>query len=136
MSLLGVGDDPTPAIRREIIFAQGDTLGAGSERFVLFYGNKTSAGSDTDEVLGPAVGGDQDMRDRFGARSELYQMWRAYSAVDTGATLFALPVTEASGGKSGLAFLSTHPSGPQRIRELEQNVPKVQGLYDAARGRG
>ena len=43
---------------------------------------------------------------------------------------------EASGGKSGLAFLSTHPSGPQRIRELEQNVPKVQGLYDAAQRRG
>ena len=40
---------------------------------------------------------------------------------------------EASGGKSGLAFLSTHPSGPQRIRELEHNVPKVQSLYLAAR---
>ena len=40
---------------------------------------------------------------------------------------------QATGGKtSGLAFLSTHPSGPQRIRELEENVPKVQGLYSAA----
>src|SRR3990167_6017164 len=34
--------------------------------------------------------------------------------------------------QGGLAFLSTHPSGPQRINELEQNVPKVQGLYEAA----
>lgn len=34
--------------------------------------------------------------------------------------------------QGGLAFLSTHPSGPQRIHELEQNVPKVQGLYEAA----
>ncbi|HRM48079.1 MAG TPA: M48 family peptidase, partial [Alicycliphilus sp.] len=24
---------------------------------------------------------------------------------------------------------STHPTGPDRIRELEQNVPRVQGLY-------
>ncbi|KAB2888353.1 MAG: M48 family metallopeptidase [Burkholderiaceae bacterium] len=40
---------------------------------------------------------------------------------------------QATGGKDGLAFLSTHPSGPERIRELEQNVPKVQGLYQAAR---
>ncbi|MBV2216803.1 MAG: M48 family metallopeptidase, partial [Diaphorobacter sp.] len=32
-------------------------------------------------------------------------------------------------GNGGIAFLSTHPSGPDRIRELEQNVPKVQGLY-------
>lgn len=43
----------------------------------------------------------------------------------------------ATGGKQGgLAFLSTHPSGPARIRELQSNVPKVQGLYEAARGNG
>ncbi|RAR86486.1 Zn-dependent protease with chaperone function [Paracidovorax anthurii] len=40
---------------------------------------------------------------------------------------------DATGGQGGLAFLSTHPSGPDRIRELEQNVPRVQGLYQAAR---
>ena len=43
----------------------------------------------------------------------------------------------ATGSKQGgLAFLSTHPSGPERIRELESNVPKVQGLYAAARRGG
>lgn len=36
-------------------------------------------------------------------------------------------------GSGGLAFLSTHPSGPRRIQQLEANVPKVQGLYEAAR---
>lgn len=39
---------------------------------------------------------------------------------------------QATGDKQGLAFLSTHPSGPDRIRELQNNVPKVQGLYAAA----
>ncbi len=39
----------------------------------------------------------------------------------------------ANGGGNGLEFLSTHPSGPDRIRDLESNVPKVQGLYEAAR---
>ncbi len=39
------------------------------------------------------------------------------------------------GGGQGLAFLSTHPSGPERIRELERNVPKVEGLYRQAGGR-
>ena len=34
---------------------------------------------------------------------------------------------------SGPAFLSTHPSGPNRIKELQANVPKVQGLYERAR---
>jgi Zn-dependent protease with chaperone function len=43
---------------------------------------------------------------------------------------------QATGGKDGLAFLSTHPSGPDRIRELQQNVPKVTALYDAARQNG
>ena len=39
----------------------------------------------------------------------------------------------AAGGGSGPGFLSTHPSGPNRIRELEANVPKVQALYERAR---
>jgi Zn-dependent protease with chaperone function len=39
-------------------------------------------------------------------------------------------------GNAGIGFLSTHPSGPDRIRELEQNVPKVQNLYGAARRGG
>ena len=34
---------------------------------------------------------------------------------------------------NGLSFLSTHPSGPQRIQELRRNVPRVQALYEAAR---
>ncbi len=38
-------------------------------------------------------------------------------------------------GKNGVAFLSTHPSGPERIRELQRNVPRVQALYEQARRR-
>ena len=40
---------------------------------------------------------------------------------------------KATGGSGGIAFLSTHPSGQERIRELQQNVPKVQGLYQQSR---
>lgn len=39
----------------------------------------------------------------------------------------------AATGNGGPGFLSTHPSGPDRIRQLEANVPKVRGLYQAAR---
>ncbi|MBT9550320.1 MAG: M48 family metallopeptidase [Hydrogenophaga sp.] len=40
----------------------------------------------------------------------------------------------ASANKGGgPAFLSTHPSGPNRIKELQANVPKVMGLYEQAR---
>ena len=38
-----------------------------------------------------------------------------------------------AGGGAGPGFLSTHPSGPNRIRQLEANLPKVQGLYEAAK---
>jgi len=43
-------------------------------------------------------------------------------------------MAQAGGGASGPSFLSTHPSGPQRIQQLQANVPKVQGLYERARG--
>lgn len=36
-------------------------------------------------------------------------------------------------GGSGPEFLSTHPSGESRIRDLQANVPKVMALYQAAR---
>ena len=40
---------------------------------------------------------------------------------------------KASGGAGGPGFLSTHPSGPDRIQQLQANVPKVQQLYVRAR---
>lgn len=41
--------------------------------------------------------------------------------------------TATGNNGNGLSFLSTHPSGPERIRELQRNVPRVQGLYQQAR---
>ena len=43
-------------------------------------------------------------------------------------------MAQAGGGAGGPSFLSSHPSGPQRIQQLQANVPKVQGLYQRARG--
>jgi len=40
----------------------------------------------------------------------------------------------ASKNQGGIGFLSTNPSGSDRIRILEANVPKVDGLYRAAAG--
>ena len=40
---------------------------------------------------------------------------------------------QVGGGAGGPSFLSTHPSGPQRIQVLQSNVPKVRGLYERAR---
>lgn len=38
-----------------------------------------------------------------------------------------------AGGGGGPAFLSTHPSGPQRIAELQAKIPAVMPLYQKAR---
>ncbi len=41
---------------------------------------------------------------------------------------------QASGGGGGnISFLSTHPSGADRIKRLQTNVPRVRGLYEQAR---
>ncbi|MEY5028711.1 MAG: Metalloprotease LoiP precursor [Pseudomonadota bacterium] len=42
----------------------------------------------------------------------------------------------AANGNGGPAFLSTHPSGSNRIEELQSNLPKVQHLYQQARPQG
>jgi len=44
-------------------------------------------------------------------------------------------MSRAKGGASGgsVSFLSTHPTGPDRIKRLQENVPRVQGLYAQAR---
>lgn len=44
-------------------------------------------------------------------------------------------MSKASGG-ANLSFLSTHPSGPERIDTLQANVPKVEALYERARRGG
>ena len=40
---------------------------------------------------------------------------------------------QAASSNGGPAFLSTHPSGNNRIQELQANLPKVQHLYEQAR---
>jgi Zn-dependent protease with chaperone function len=40
---------------------------------------------------------------------------------------------QAASGNGGPSFLSTHPSGSNRIEDLQANLPKVQHLYEQAR---
>ena len=40
-----------------------------------------------------------------------------------------------AGAGTGPSFMSTHPSGPERIAELERQIPTVLPLYNAARGK-
>lgn len=52
-------------------------------------------------------------------------LWRKMAAAKGGSS-------NSKGGADIAKFFSTHPSGPDRIRDLEANAPKVQALYEQA----
>ena len=71
-----------------------------------------------DEVEADLVGLEMAARAGFNPRASL-SLWEKMDRV--------------SGG-GGPAFLSTHPSGPDRMRRLAENIPRVEGLYRQAMG--
>jgi Zn-dependent protease with chaperone function len=61
---------------------------------------------------------------------------RAGYRPDASVSLWKKMAAASGGSGSGgtaLSFLGTHPSSPDRIAQLQANVPKVQGLYEQAR---
>lgn len=60
----------------------------------------------------------------------------ARGAYDPRASVTLWQKMAKASGNNGLEFLSTHPSGPSRIRDLEANIPKVEALYQQARRAG
>jgi Zn-dependent protease with chaperone function len=58
----------------------------------------------------------------------------ARAAYDPAASVSLWQKMVSANGQGGPAFLSTHPSGPNRINELRANLPKVQHLFQQARG--
>ena len=101
MPLTGIAvDDPTPGTRREIIFAAGSSLGSGGARSIILMGNMTASGSATLETVYGPFDNDQDFKDRFGNRAELYQNWRALIAANQGASVYGYAVTEAASSPS------------------------------------
>ncbi len=73
-----------------------------------------------DETEADLVGLELAARGAYDPRASV-SLWRKMAAVS---------------GNNGLEFLSTHPSGPNRIRDLEANIPKVEALYEQARRAG
>lgn len=96
--LSGIGDSPIPRIAREFKFGQGESTGAGNDRPVVLVGNKTSAGSETVEVLGQPIQSLDDCEARFGARSEIRWMYYAFRLIDPTAPVSAIAVAENGSG--------------------------------------
>lgn len=95
---------PTPATLREFFFAQGESLVPSGTRDVLFFGNKTSSGSETADTLGDPLVDEADVIARFGRRSEVYAEYRAFNLIPQSATQFAIAVTESVGSAAVQPF--------------------------------
>lgn len=101
MPLTGVDPfNPIPSDRREFIFAAGASSTTGKSRDVLIYANKTSAGSESTNVIGDPIASADDVVNRFGRRSEANQLYKKYVPVDPNATIYIVAVPEAGGGSA------------------------------------
>lgn len=98
------------------LFGLGDlartAAGVGGQLLTLRFGRE-------DETEADLVGLELAARAGFDPRAGV-TLWQKMAAANKGAPP---------------EFLSTHPSGPSRIRDIESNIPKVERLYErAARG--
>lgn len=106
MSLTGVSpNDPRPSARRELIFASGVSSGSSKGRKILLYGNKTSAGSETVNVIGLPIQDDTNAIERLGRRSEAYAMYRTCVAAAPGAEVSVVCPTESAGTATAVDFV-------------------------------
>lgn len=97
-------DSPVPRTAREFLYAQGDSTGASNGRPIVLVGNKTAAGSEVVETLGPKI---QDLADcyaRFGRRSEIAWKYRVAIMVAPDATYYGLAIAEAGGATASSIF--------------------------------
>jgi Zn-dependent protease with chaperone function len=83
--------------------------GMGGQLLTLRFGRE-------DESEADLVGLELAARAGFNPQAGV-TLWRKNAAANNGGT------TE---------FLSTHPTGPSRIRDIEANIPKVRSLYERA----
>jgi len=85
-------------------------LGAGGQLLSLHYGRE-------DETEADLIGLELGARAGYDPHAAV-KLWQKMAA--------------ASSGSGSPEFLSTHPARETRIRDIEANIPKVEGLYERA----
>ena len=91
MSLQGIpSTSPIPRQARQFQPAAGVGVGSGSLRPVVLVGNMLSGGSEIVETLNGPIQSFQDCCNRFGQRSEIAWMYRAYVTVDQQPLIYAI----------------------------------------------
>lgn len=100
----GLSPQLTPQISFAVRLGAGPSAPTTGMR-VMLLGSKTSAGTATDHIP-TQVFDVEDAEARFGARSHLAAMVRAFRAIAPRASLFACPVAPADGGVAATAVLT------------------------------
>lgn len=115
MALTGIDpSDPTPAHRRELIVAAGESAGGPPNYKVILFGNKTAAGTEATDTLGTLVADAADAEARMGTRSELFAMYRKFVEVNAAAQIYFVATPESTGvaAEADFTFASGPASGP------------------------
>jgi phage tail sheath gpL-like len=104
INLVGVAANyPNPGTYIEVDFAAGPAAGYGGVRSVLLMGNKTTAGSATNDtiVYGPDTAvtcqTETDVINLFGTGSQLHRMFLRFVAINRTTPLYFLAVSPSSG---------------------------------------
>lgn len=106
--------NPTPGAFFEIRFAQGQVQGSTSLKKVLFIGEKTSAGTATENTIVYPLTSELDAITLGGTGSKIHRAFKRFSQVCKSALCYAVFPTEGSGtNASGTITLATQTTSLQ-----------------------
>lgn len=94
---------PIPNVYLEIDFAQGPVAGSGSQRKAVILGNKTTAGTATNDtvIYGPDTAipcqTEADVISLFGAGSQLHRAYLKFAGVNQTTSLYFVAVSPSAG---------------------------------------
>jgi hypothetical protein len=124
INLVGIAANfPNPGTYVEVDFASGPSSGYGGLRTCVLLGNKTSAGSATNDtvIYGPDTPvtciQEQDVITLFGAGSQLHRMFLRFTSINKTTPLYFVAVTSSAGAAATATItLTTTATGNGTLR--------------------
>lgn len=111
--------NPRPKTRREIQFGAGISPAPNPNRKVLFYGSKTTAGTETTNVIGEKIRDVADAILRAGARSNIVAAYLAFTAIPQDADCYMICSPESAGSAASIKLVVNGDSDANTMCEVE-----------------